>query len=69
VLADEVSLSLTLLSKTLSHVFAIVEQLPDADADADAADADAAAAAAAHLTTAAQATSSLQETMVLLADM
>ncbi len=59
-LADEMSLCLTLLSKTTSYVFAIIEQLPDVDAT-DAADA--------LLEGAAQATSSLQETTVRLADM
>jgi hypothetical protein len=69
ILADELSLCLTLLSKTISHVFAIIEQLPDSDADAGV-DADAAAAAAdSHLVIAAQATSALQETMLRLADM
>jgi hypothetical protein len=75
-LADEMSLSLTLISKITSHVFAIVEQLPDDDSDADTA-ADAAVDAAADATTAtagyfaaaAKATSSLQETTLRLADM
>ncbi len=68
-LADEMSLCLTLLSKTTSHVFAIIEQLPDADAAGSADAADAAGSADALLEGAAQATSSLQETTVRLADM
>jgi hypothetical protein len=79
-LADEMSLSLTLISKITSHVFAIVEQLPDdddadtaADAVVDVAAADAAAdattATAGYFAAAAKATSSLQETTLRLADM
>jgi hypothetical protein len=80
-LADEMSLSLTLISKITSHVFAIVEQLPDdddaadtaADAAVDVAAADAAAdattATAGYFAAAAKATSSLQETTLRLADM
>jgi hypothetical protein len=60
VLADEMSLSLALLSKTISHAFAIIEQLPDADVDVDA---------GLHLAAAAHATTALQETMLRLADM
>lgn len=72
-LADEMSLSLTLISKITSHVFAIVEQLPD-DNDADIAaddvvDVAAAAATAGYFAAAAKATSSLQETTLRLADM
>ena len=71
-LADEMSLSLTLISKITSHVFAIVEQLPDDDdgagTAADAA-ADATTATAGYFAAAAKATSCLQETTLRLADM
>ena len=58
-LADEMSLCLTLLSRTTSHVFAIIEQLPGGDGDGDG-DGDA------YMGAAAQATSALQEATVHL---
>ena len=64
-LADEMSLCLTLLSRTTSHVFAIIEQLPGGDGDDDG-DGDGDGDGDAYMGAAAQATSALQEATVHL---
>ena len=70
-LADEMSLCLTLLSRTTSHVFAIIEQLPGGDDEGDgdgdgAGNGDGDGDGDAYMGAAAQATSALQEATVHL---
>ena len=66
-LADEMSLCLTLLSRTTSHVFAIIEQLPGGDGDGNVdGDGDGDGDGNAYMGAAAQATSALQEATVHL---